>query len=269
VNELLAGVQANSLALSLPVPLGLSWTPTRLNATQHRSLEYCENENPRISTSARLSNFDIVVHMIASKAISCDGYKKNLVGIVARIANSDDSISSKAVLLSTLAVSSLFRYGLNNETIKLQGAAIHTLKVSSECQVHGQEPVKHLIAGMLLCSFEVNTPVWKILTCGSLPFAQVHSNSRTAGPWFSYVASAKQLIKAVHVNKKTASSELIHAIGWVYHHDISLQFTLRHWRRKQSTSPKNSSTHDESLESNTTQSMTSIIRNMSDVSCCP
>lgn len=95
------------------------------------------------------------VQIIASKVVVCDDHYQTLVGIVTRLAFSDDSASSQAVLLSTLAVSSLFRYGLNTETIRLQGAAIRALQISARGGVNGSKVVQHIAANMLLCSFEV------------------------------------------------------------------------------------------------------------------
>lgn len=50
-----------------------------------------------------------------------------------------------------------------------------------------------------------------------------------------YVNSAKQLLKAIRVDKNLLSSEFVGTTNWLYHHDVSAQFGFRHWRRRQNT----------------------------------
>ena len=93
--------------------------------------------------------------MIASRVIICDDENQNLLGLVTRLSFYDDSASSQAVLLSTLAVSSLFRHGLNADTMRLYGGATHALQTSISNDNGKSSIVQDVATGMLLCSFEV------------------------------------------------------------------------------------------------------------------
>jgi hypothetical protein len=67
----------------------------------------------------------------------------------------DDTDSSKAVLQSLLALSSLHRYGVQDEAIRLQSQALQLLEKSARSGLSQLEAVQHIAAGMLLCTFEV------------------------------------------------------------------------------------------------------------------
>ena len=81
------------------------------------------------------------------------------------MALTDAGESSKAVLQAILAVASVHRYGLQAESVRLQGKAIRALESSAQKGMSDSEIVQHMAASMLLCSYEVSPLV------GLLPFA--------------------------------------------------------------------------------------------------
>ena len=78
-----------------------------------------------------------------------------LLGLLLRLALSDNSPSSAAVLQSALALSSLHLYGPQANALQLKGHALRTLITSGKRQIKTSEIVQHIAAGMILCHYEV------------------------------------------------------------------------------------------------------------------
>lgn len=89
-----------------------------------------------------------------------------LGGLLISIALSSNDPSNVAVLQSLLALSSLYRYGYQMQAAKLKVATLQSLRastISTGKDIIIVEAVKHVAAGMLLCSFEVRYQVLHIL----------------------------------------------------------------------------------------------------------
>lgn len=70
----------------------------------------------------------------------------------------DDSPTTKTVVQAVLAVSSLHRFGLQPQAINLKLSALRTLARSLMAGLDTKEVLQHNAAGVLLFTFEVNTP---------------------------------------------------------------------------------------------------------------
>jgi hypothetical protein len=89
-----------------------------------------------------------------------------------------------------------------------------------------------------------------------------------AGPWFVYLRGAKQLIRAVNLDRMTISSEFIGVTNWLYHYDVTAQFSIRHWREK-AASPMLEDVRSPSRQADVhanTKAMTEIVQHLSGVS---
>lgn len=80
---------------------------------------------------------------------------EKLRGIVARMAVLNDSAPSRAVLNSLLALAALYRFGNQTQAAKFIALALSSLRASLENGIGIQERSQHILAGMLICSFEV------------------------------------------------------------------------------------------------------------------
>lgn len=81
-----------------------------------------------------------------------------LGSLLISIALSSNARSNVAVLQSLLALASLYRYGCQMQAVQLKVAALQSLRastVSTGKDISVVEAVKHVAAGMLLCTFEV------------------------------------------------------------------------------------------------------------------
>jgi len=78
--------------------------------------------------------------------------------ILLQMALSDGSPTTKAVMQSMLAVSSLHRFGPRSQAINLKVSALRTLAESLVTGIDTKGAFQHIAAGMLLCTFEVTTP---------------------------------------------------------------------------------------------------------------
>lgn len=77
--------------------------------------------------------------------------------VILRLAFSDKTPASKAVLQSLLTVSAIQRYGPSLQVDGLKLSALRALKRSSEHGIDGLAGVQQVAAQMLLCSFEVSS----------------------------------------------------------------------------------------------------------------
>ncbi|KIV88556.1 hypothetical protein, variant 1 [Exophiala mesophila] len=133
-----------------------------------------------------------------------------------RIAFSNDSLASKAVLQSILALSSLYRDGLQPLAVQLKDAALQALMVSVNAGVHGVDAIGHVVAGILSCCFEMqlksNGEIW---------------NSQ----WVGHIVGVKELIRDIKkpCHHPPGSDNSI-ILNWVYYFDVATRFSLRHWR---------------------------------------
>lgn len=97
-----------------------------------------------------------------------------------RAARTHKSSSATAVLQSILALSSLHRYGVQSQAVKLKLASLKALTAaaSSGIKLGVTEVIQHIAAGMLLCSFEVrNHSAQRLIICHLLTQAPVRSTN--------------------------------------------------------------------------------------------
>ncbi|TLD26579.1 hypothetical protein PspLS_04344 [Pyricularia sp. CBS 133598] len=155
---------------------------------------------------------------VASRTLSTflSGPDHGLGGILTRIGFADDSPSSQAVLRALLALSSLQQHGPNERAMELKVSAIGALAVAAK---HGPstpaQVLQHVAAGMLLCSYEVNTA------------------SCTSEQWLIYISGIKRVLASGLVEKGVAARDpdWLPLVSWVLYHDALSRFTLHHWRR--------------------------------------
>ncbi|TLD14260.1 uncharacterized protein PgNI_04410 [Pyricularia grisea] len=157
-------------------------------------------------------------HEVASHTLSTflSGPEHGLGGILTRIGFADDSPSSQAVLRALLALSSLQRHGPNERAMELKVSAIGALAAAAKIGPNTPAQVlQHVAAGMLLCSYEVNTA------------------SCTSEQWLVYISGIKRVLTSGLVEKAVAARDpdWLPLVGWMLYHDSLSRFTLRHWRR--------------------------------------
>lgn len=102
---------------------------------------------------------------------------------------------------------------------------------------------------------------------------QIHGSFRASGPWFLYVKGAKQLVRAVNLDRHIVSSEFIGTTNWLYHHDVCAQFGLRHWRRKEkiqvTENAENAANSQQAVVRDNTKAMTAIVQKISKMTGSP
>lgn len=108
-------------------------------------------------TNTLLTNPSLVDHIADSTLTICECDGISLRSSISRLALSDSTDASSAVLQAMLAVASVHRDGHQVESFRLQGRALRALKSSVRKGVDDSEIVQHLAANLLLCMFEVGT----------------------------------------------------------------------------------------------------------------
>lgn len=99
---------------------------------------------------------DLIVQCTASRSLTTFGHDPATVGdLLVRMAFTDNSPSSSAVLQSLLALASVHLYGLQDQAGELKLSALKALGDASSLPIGSAEAMQHVAAGMLLCSVEV------------------------------------------------------------------------------------------------------------------
>ncbi|OAX79763.1 hypothetical protein ACJ72_05917 [Emergomyces africanus] len=137
----------------------------------------------------------------------------DLGNILIRMALASTSPSATAVWQAMMGLSSLHRYGLQDQGIEFKIAAIKALAAASNRHIGAAEAIQHVAAGMLLCSFEI------------------HKASCTSGQWKWYIIGAKQIINSSSLHRFSGDSEISALLDWVYYHDALSRFSALHWRQ--------------------------------------
>lgn len=76
---------------------------------------------------------------------------------VTRLAFLDDGAPSRAVLYSLLAVAALYKSGDRQQATRFIIQALTSLRTSAREGIGLQQGLHHILAGILICSFEVNS----------------------------------------------------------------------------------------------------------------
>ncbi|VUC37314.1 unnamed protein product [Clonostachys rosea] len=129
--------------------------------------------------------------------------------VILRLAFSDDTPASKAVLQSLLTVSAIQRYGPSLQVDDLKLSALRALNSSSKHGIDGLAGIQQAAAQMLLCSFEVN--------CAAVTW-----------PW--YICGANHIITTANLVESSNGKELRDIVDWVAYQHVMCRFGLQHWR---------------------------------------
>lgn len=81
------------------------------------------------------------------------------------------------------------------------------------------------------------------------------------------MTGAKQLVRAVSLDKHTIPSEFIEMTDWLYHYDVSAQFALKHWKRRDIWPMAEDADHPKQVAMRqNTMAMTDIVKTITKVS---
>ncbi|UNI17470.1 hypothetical protein JDV02_003811 [Purpureocillium takamizusanense] len=183
-------------AVPLPTASRALWTPFKLDDEQTTLFQYFE--------------------AVTSRSLPTFGYEPGvLCSVIMPMAMSDNSPSSTAVLLSLLALAALDRDGLQRRSISLKLQALSALRVSVLSPSSTMDLVRHVAAGMLLCSYEI------------------HSKTRASGHWLWYLCGAQTIIKAGRLDRPNRDGSVTLLLGWTQYYTTMARFSLRHWVRSE------------------------------------
>jgi hypothetical protein len=97
-----------------------------------------------------------VICMASYTLVTFEPDKNEFLSLLVRLALSESSPSSTAVLQSALALSSFHRHGLQANVFRFKGRALRALIISSNRCVESAAAVQHIAASMILCHLEVS-----------------------------------------------------------------------------------------------------------------
>ncbi|KAE8554519.1 hypothetical protein EYB25_003058 [Talaromyces marneffei] len=179
-------------ALQLDLPMALSWLPINL-AYEEREL------------------LDHFICTAPSTLVIFEPDKNEILSLLVRLALSDSSPSSMAVLQSALALSSFHRYGLQADVFRFKARALRTLITSCTPCIEVPTVVQHIAASMILCHLEML----------GIP--------NTVSLWFCHLSEAKYLIDNADVDSLHIQRQFSGLLGWVEYHMVMSRFSIRHW----------------------------------------
>ncbi|KAI1128463.1 fungal-specific transcription factor domain-containing protein [Nemania abortiva] len=186
-----AVVHPAKLILPLPPPP----KPVDLDAEELELLQYFQS---------------IAFSSLATFTADLPGLRDTLV----RMALTDHTITSRAVLHSILALSSAHRDGLQLQATQHKTAAVGALGASVKNGIHTTtEAAQHVAANMLLCSLEI------------------HMGTCSHAHWPFYLLGARDIIKVAGLEAQIFRSEIGELVLWTFYHDVLARFSLFHWRR--------------------------------------
>ncbi|RSL51877.1 hypothetical protein CEP54_011184 [Fusarium duplospermum] len=128
------------------------------------------------------------------------------------MALSDNTPSATAILKSALALASYHRDKDHSHADQLKIAALRALAASTKGIIGADESIRHVAAGMLLCTLEI------------------YQISAASSHWLWYVCGSKKVIKSAKLDEITQSNDITTLIGWVHYCDVLARFSLRHWQ---------------------------------------
>ncbi|KAH8900612.1 hypothetical protein GQ53DRAFT_708499 [Thozetella sp. PMI_491] len=137
--------------------------------------------------------------------------KNEFLSLLVRLALSDSSPSSVAVLQSALALSSFHRHGLHADVFRFKARALRTLITSCDHSIESPTLVQHIAARMILCHLEML------------------ETSYDVSLWFCHLIEAISLIDNAGVNSQSFHGESSRLLAWVEYHMVMSRFSIRHW----------------------------------------
>ncbi|KAF5005113.1 hypothetical protein FDECE_8433 [Fusarium decemcellulare] len=132
--------------------------------------------------------------------------------ILIRMALSDNTPSATAIFMSMLALASFHHDGLQSRVAHFRISTLRALSASTKGEVGAAESIRHVAAGMLLCTLEIQ------------------QSSAESSHWLWYVCGSKKIIKTAHLDETAHDDDFTTLIGWVQYCDVLARFSLRHWQ---------------------------------------
>ncbi|PON20692.1 hypothetical protein TGAM01_v210477 [Trichoderma gamsii] len=205
-------------------PATLSWLPIKLSYGERELLDHFIYTAP----------FTLAIF---------EPNKTDFLSLLIRLALSDSSPASMAVLQSALALSSFHRNGLKADVYRLKARALRILITSCIPSIEDPMIVQHIAACMILCHLEML----------GMP--------NSVSVWFCHLSEAKQLIDNASVGSQCFQREFSGLLGWVEYHMVMARFSIRHWymHKESDNRTKNSMPVDRG---------TCQLRKVNDVSYC-
>ncbi|RGP69159.1 arginine metabolism regulation ii [Fusarium sporotrichioides] len=132
----------------------------------------------------------------ASYSISTLGRDSHKIpGILTRMALSDKTPSSTAVLKSSLALASFHRDNALHATARSKVAALRALAESTQAFISVNDSACHIAAGIILCTLEIQ------------------QNSTTSSHWLWYACGATKIVKTAGLDEIKTDSDLTSLVG--------------------------------------------------------
>ncbi|CAG1977805.1 unnamed protein product [Fusarium graminearum] len=149
----------------------------------------------------------------ASYSISTFGKDAQRVPkILIRMALSDNTPSSTAVLRSSIALASSHRDNEVYATARSKVAALRALAKSLQGFIGVSDSACHIGAGIILSTLEVQ------------------QSSTTSSHWLWYACGAAKLVKTSGLDEITTDRDMTSLVGWVHYFNTMAKFSLRHWK---------------------------------------
>ena len=133
-------------------------------------LPYCELSSRQSIQKSSTTNPDVSVFTITLPTLPAFGIDRTrLCALIARSIFIDDSDPSRAVLNSLLAWANLHKHGHTRTAFRLVVSSLASLRRSLSKGIRNREALQHVIAGILMCSFEVRDSILACVTNFNLP----------------------------------------------------------------------------------------------------
>ncbi|TVY37674.1 hypothetical protein LSUB1_G005727 [Lachnellula subtilissima] len=195
----------------LDPPMALSWFPVNLGYEDRELLDH-------------------FICMASSTLAIFEPDKNEFLSLLVRLALSDSSPSSMAVLQSALALSSFHRHGLQAGVFRFKARALRALIISCNHCIESPTVPQHIAASMILCHLEVCSSMGLYLLLNKhSPALKMLGMPNAQSLWFCHLSEARHLIDNAGLDRQYFQGEFSRLLDWVEYHMVMSRFSHRHW----------------------------------------
>jgi hypothetical protein len=126
-------------------------------------------------------------------------------------------------------MAALYMLGNRRKASRFVAAALSSLRYSAQKAIGLQHGMQHIIAGILLCSFEVSSYILTRMIAGPLTTKKIHIFSQSSSVWLLYLSSTKAVINQLYQHGLREDRDLSLLFQWVFYNDTFAKLGTNHW----------------------------------------
>jgi hypothetical protein len=127
-------------------------------------------------------------------------------------------------------MAALYMLGNRRKASRFVAAALSSLRSSAQKALGIQQGMQHIIATILLCSFEVSSYIPTRMIARPLNTKKIHIFSQSSSVWLLYLSSTKAVINQLYQHGLREDRDMLLLFQWVLYYDTFARLGTKHWR---------------------------------------